>query len=189
MAAAYFEEEIELNPTGVSVEIDEMAAAYFQEEIKLNPTGVSVTVPNHPRAKLMYYLSCMMNVIDLDTEGLELTDFQNYFRLTADQEQALAALCLLLNPLELLGKCLFAVPPGHPRLNGSSNEMYSIESTTTGFAATETVLIGGTARKVVKIMLFTDKWINDNYLIPIKSFAEQPPRRNVPALTYVSNQF
>ena len=75
-------------------------------------------VPNHPRAKLTCYLSCMVDLIDLDNERSELTDFHNYFRLNTDQEQTLVALCLLLNPLELLGQCLLVVEPGDPRLHG-----------------------------------------------------------------------
>ena len=134
----------------------------------------------------MYYLSCVVDLTDLDNEGSELTDFPNYFRLNTDQEQTLVAFCLLLNPLELLGQYLLVVEPEDPRLHGSSNKMYSIKSTITSFAATKTVLIGGRIRKVDKVMLFTRKWMDNNYLSPMKCFTQQPLRRNVPPITYVS---
>ena len=43
-----------------------MTAILGKKEYGVKKTGVSVTVPNNPVAKLMYYLNCICNVINLD---------------------------------------------------------------------------------------------------------------------------
>jgi len=54
-----------------------MTAILGKKEYGVKKTGVSVTVPDNPVAKLMYYLSCICNVINLDPEG-KLSRFKNY---------------------------------------------------------------------------------------------------------------
>ena len=163
-------------------------AVYVQSQIKVQATGQTVNVPNSPRAKLMYYLDCMCRVIDIDTREVELTNFANPWSLSSGQEQALIALCLLLDPRELQGKCIFLVSDGDPRLNGCSNEFYSIESSTTGVAATNSVILGGKTLRVRKIMMFTESWINKNYITPMKHLITSQPRRerSRPAILSVS---
>ena len=163
-------------------------AVYVQSEIKVQATGQTVNVPNSPRAKLMYYLDCMCRVIDIDTREVELTNFANPWSLSSGQEQALIALCLSLDPRELQGKCIFLVNDGDPRLNGCSNEFYSIESSTTGVAATNSVILGGKTLRVRKIMMFTESWIDKNYITPMKHLITSQPRRETsrPAILSVS---
>lgn len=52
------------------------------------------------------YDAGMCSVLDLSNEpGLRsLIDYKNYWRLDAEDEAALLALCIALNPLELNGK-------------------------------------------------------------------------------------
>ena len=48
-----------------------MAAVLGRTEIGVRKTGQSVTIPNDPKAKLMYYLDCICVVLDMrDQEGL-----------------------------------------------------------------------------------------------------------------------
>ena len=147
-------------------------AVYLGSEVTVKATGRSCTVPNNPRAQLMYYLDCMCNVIDLGA-ARELRDYNNYFRLDDSQEEAVIAFCLLLNPTVLMGKCIFPVERNNPRLNGSGNEFLSIESNTTTFAATNTVVLGGKVRSVKKLMIFTEGWMDRNYIEPLKSFVSR----------------
>ena len=43
-----------------------MTAILGKKEYGVKKTGVTCTVPNNHVAKLMYYLSCICNVINLD---------------------------------------------------------------------------------------------------------------------------
>ena len=48
-----------------------MPAVLGRTEINVRATGQSVTIPNDPRAKLMYYLDCICVVLDMrDQQGL-----------------------------------------------------------------------------------------------------------------------
>lgn len=77
-------------------------------ELGLKETGVRVTIPNHPKAKLMYYLDCMCNVLELD-ENVTIQHLRRYndYNLSRGETDRLLVLCLLLSLDVLLNKCIF----------------------------------------------------------------------------------
>ena len=42
-----------------------MAAFLGRTEIGIKKTGVDVTIPDNPKAKLMYYISCITSVLEV----------------------------------------------------------------------------------------------------------------------------
>jgi hypothetical protein len=43
-----------------------MALVFNRDSIGVTAIGAVVTVPDHPKARLMYYLNCMCTVLSLD---------------------------------------------------------------------------------------------------------------------------
>ena len=54
--------------------------------MEVKPIDRTVTVPDNRLAKLMYYLACVFKVIQYD-QNPRLTDFQNYYLLSNEEEQ------------------------------------------------------------------------------------------------------
>jgi hypothetical protein len=51
-----------------------MALVFNGESIGVTDTGTDVTVPDHPQARLMYYLNCMYTVLILTKPNTTLQD-------------------------------------------------------------------------------------------------------------------
>ena len=142
-------------------------AALVRERVGIKKTGVMVTVPDNPKAKLMYYLDCVAVVIQLEDSGLRrLRDYQNYNSLNDAETDALLALVLLFSPDELLGKVFF---PSED-CGGPANEFYELSAVSNMLAVADNILIGGERKRVAKIMFFKKSWMEKNFLLPISSF-------------------
>jgi hypothetical protein len=137
-------------------------------------TGVSVTVPTNPTARLQYYFSCMLQVIDssvfedqADSSVLNrLCDYRNG-GLGAEEVDLLLMLCVLLQPSDLLGKVLI---PSDEMCGASTNEFFELTAVRSTMAVTESVVIGGRATAVHKVMAFKKSWLETYYLHPMRSF-------------------
>jgi hypothetical protein len=116
-----------------------------QTRLGLKATGTVTQVPNAARAKLMYYLSCMTNVLGSDTADFKLVDYMNYDTLSQDETDALLILCLVLSPDKLLDKCIFCAPE---MCGDTSNEFWELSEARSTLAVTETVIIGGETKRV-----------------------------------------
>ena len=142
-------------------------AALVSERVGIKKTGVKVTVPDNPKAKLMYYLDCVAVVIQLDDPGLRrLRNHQNYYLLNDAETDALLALVLLFSPDELLGKVFF---PSED-CGGFNNQFYELSAVSHMLAVADNIVIGGERKRVSKIMFFQRSWMDDNYFTPIRSF-------------------
>ncbi|XP_013421302.1 uncharacterized protein LOC106181466 [Lingula anatina] len=146
-----------------------MAAAMGRLQIGLKKTGTTVTVPNNPKAKLMYYLDCICNVLNLDSSGeiRRLRDYENHWRLSEDETNQLLILCLLISPDELINKCIFH---SDEMCGDSGNEFYELSAVNHTFVVTDSIMIGGERKRVKEIMCFKMSWIEKNFINPIKSF-------------------
>ena len=61
-------------------------AAFVGERVGIRDISRDASVPQNPKAKLMYYLDCVASVIQLDDRALSrLRNYQNYY-LLSDQE-------------------------------------------------------------------------------------------------------
>ena len=66
-------------------------------QIGIRPTGQVATVPNNNKARLMYYLECVCNVLNLDDDA-DINRLRRYtdYELTEDETDRLITLCYLL---------------------------------------------------------------------------------------------
>ena len=148
-------------------------AAFVGERVRIRDTSVSTSVPENPKAKLMYYLKCVASVIQLDDPALSrLQNYQSYYSLSEEETDALLALVILLSPDELIGKVFF---PSED-CGGSSNQFYELSAVSHMLAVADNVVIGGERKRVGKIMFFQRSWMENNYLTPIRSFQDRLQR-------------
>ena len=63
------------------------------------------------------------------------------------------------------GKCIFPVDSD---TISDGNEFLELSSTETNFIASRSVMIGGSQKRVAKIMLYKMSWIQNNYLGPLQ---------------------
>ena len=142
-------------------------------EIKLVERNLAI--PDNRMAKLMYYLDCLVNIIDLDdgTVNLDrLTDYEHYYNLTEEEQKMVAGLCIVSNPEALEQFSLLLVKP-ELLPNGSGNEFFDIKDPRLGVEVPEEVTFAETPVKVLKVMVCTEEWIDKYYTQPAQSFIEE----------------
>ena len=139
------------------------------QSLDVKPIGRTVTIPDDKLAKLMYYLDCVFTVIQID-ESTRLTDFQNYYYLTKEEEQTVLGLCALFNPKVMTELSLFILAPELVPY-GSSNEFYQITDDRIGVHVNSEVVIGGRVVKVLKIMACKPAWIDNFFIQPAESYS------------------
>ena len=148
-------------------------AAFVGERVRIRDTSVNASVPQNPKAKLMYYLNCVASVIQLDDPALSrLRNYQNYYLLSDQETDALLALVILLSPDELIGKVFF---PSED-CGGRSNQFYELSAVSHMLAVADNVVIGGERKRVGKVMFFQRSWMENNYFSPIRSFQDRLQR-------------
>ena len=142
-----------------------MALVANRTEVGLERIGGSVTCPDDPRARLMFYLKCMCDVLDLDNPNIyRLIDYQNYFRLTPKEITDLMTLCVLLSPDELEGKCIFE----DANVCGEKmNQFVAVEAVQHRLLVTPELMLGNQVKHVKKIMFYKKAFLEFYYLIPI----------------------
>ena len=143
-------------------------------KLTVKKTGVSVSVLDNPKAKLMYYLSCICNALDLDTSDSQslqqLRDYKNYWALDEDEVTQLLLLCNMLSPDILLNKVIFK---DDEMCGDSANEFYEIGAVRNRMIVSNSIMIGGQTRRVNKIMTFKMSWLRNNYLVPMVTLADE----------------
>ena len=132
-----------------------------RNQISVRNIGTTVNVADNPTARLMYYLSCVRTVLDLNSESTirQLSDYSNYRSLDDQEKRLLLSLSLTFEPGVLSNKVFFRVDD----LGDSGNEFFEIGSTRLNFAVSENVFIGGVNRRATNIMFFTNNWIQNNF--------------------------
>ena len=158
-----------------------MAAVMGRTQVQIKDVGRRVTVPSDPIAKLMYYFDCVCSCVEPDSDYTirRLRDYQNYSRLTSEEEAQLIVLCLALSPDNLIGSIF------HPVNDCGSlpNKFVEISAVKTNLVVTESLLIGGQQKKVQKVMFFEKRWMETNFIEPLKAVQRRlnpPPRRYSP---------
>ena len=157
-----------------------MAAVFGRTEVQMKKTGQTTTVPNSPKAKLMYYFHCACACVEAESDASidRLRNFEeNYSRLSNEEEAKLVVLCLALSPDKLIGSIFFPVEDG---AFDSGNEFFELSAVSTKLVVAESVMIGGQQKRVRKIMMFKKSWIENNYLEPMRSIVEGS-RRSLPS--------
>ncbi|KAK3087999.1 hypothetical protein FSP39_013274 [Pinctada imbricata] len=161
-----------------------MAFALGNTRLNVKKTGVTTSVPNNPKAKLMYYLSCICTALELDTsdsrEIRKLRDYKNYWALSDDEVTQLLLLCVAISPDKLMNKVLFQ---SDAMCGDSTNEFYEITAVQNRMVVARSIVIGGQTKRVNKIMTFKMVWLRNNYLEPMQELAGELQRRQEAART------
>ncbi len=120
-----------------------------RNQIGIKKTGAAVTVPNSPVAKLMYYFNCVCSCVEAeeDSDIRRLKDYDNYQRLTSEEEAKLLVLCLALSPDKLIGTIFIPCE----NIPGKTNQFLELSAVKTQMVVTDSLLIGGQRKKVQKI--------------------------------------
>ena len=141
-------------------------------------TGVAANVPDNYLARLMYYLTCVFNVIQYN-ENTRLSDYKNYYYLTNEERNAVYTLALLFKPEIFINAGIFVLDNG--LLTGEfGNDFYKITDERIGFHASQEIVIGGRTVKVLKIMACKNSWLQNNYYGPLNRYMYE--------LSYQQNQ-
>jgi len=151
------------------------------QSLDIKAIGTTVTIPAHSLARLMYYLDCVSSVIECDDDS-RLTDYNNYYLLTRQEEQTVLSLVALFNPKIMTSLSLFIVNPDLVPY-GSTNEFYQVTDQKIGVHVDSEVIIGGKVIKVLKIMACTQSWLIKYYYDPIQQYSSPPALPAQPAVT------
>ena len=144
---------------------------YQSLDVKL--TGKSVYVPDNHLARLMYYLSCVAVVLEVDKNN-KLLEYQNYYLLTEKEEELVVVFALLFNPKILKEKYLFLVGDKFVPA-GTDNEFFELTNNNFGIHISSEVIIGGVSRKVLNLMGCNESWLERNYYNPLTHYINSRP--------------
>ncbi|KAK3085546.1 hypothetical protein FSP39_005147 [Pinctada imbricata] len=139
-------------------------------EVGVKEFGREINVPEHPTAKLMYYLDSICYVLDIDKSEAnirKLRDYRRYRALDDSETEELLILCILFTPDILVDKCIFQ---DNEMCGGDMNKFFEVSAVSDRFLITPEVLIGGQTRKVQKILFFHEIWLECWYHDPMRSF-------------------
>jgi hypothetical protein len=141
-----------------------MSATLGMKNTTVKMFGGKANVPNNTMAKLMYYLHCVVTVIQY--ENSVLTDYQNYDELSGKELLAVYDVAKLLNPSLFINAGIFILD--QRLLVDTDNQFYEITDETVGVHVNQEIMIGGRSVKVLKIMACNMLWLNRNYYRPIQ---------------------
>jgi hypothetical protein len=160
-------------------------------ELTIKETGVTVTVPQNATAKLLYYLNCInciIKIVELNIDEVDyafvsmVNDYKNClpYTTTNQDKQKVLRIARLLSPNILEGKIFFKFA----NLGDSGNQFFEINSSEITVAATDEVFIGGAKKKIHKIMMYKDSWLQTYYFNAIRDL-----ERELGQLTRTNTQF
>jgi hypothetical protein len=164
-----------------------MTAAVFKKtEVGIKEFGSSIMVPDTPVAKLMYYLDCICTCVEAD-DDYSLRRLRNYKTnasgLSEEEKAKLLILCLALSPDKLIGTILF---PNEDL--DYDNDFFELNAVDTNLVVAESLVISGQRKRVRRIMMFKEEWMEHCYFNPLRSYeshqraVRSPPVRAVEGL-------
>ena len=157
-------------------------ANFFGNRMGIKAIGQRTSVPDNDLARLMYYLSCVVTVIQYH-EIDRLTDYQNYDSLDVEDITVLLELVILFNPKFLVDKGIFILDESLLP-NDLDNQFYQITDERIGIHINNEIMVSGRTVKVLKVMACDEEWIFRNYINPLKRAfnkeAEYERRRPLP---------
>ena len=159
-----------------------MSATLGLNKLKVEAYGTTTTVPNDNIAKLMYYLDCVLIVIEYDRNN-RLTDFRHYYNLNNEEKKAVIELAILFNPKLFIDAGIFVVN-SDLLPDSSGNKFYKITDERIGVHVNQQVMIGGRVVKVLNIMACNSSWLNRNYFTPLERIKNEITNRRVQSQNY-----
>ncbi len=133
------------------------------DNFRVRPFEVILNIPSNPKAKLIYYLSCVKKLVDYDDI---FTDYKKYNLLTESELSDVYEIAKLLNPSLFINSGIIIVDP---RLifDGSNIKFYEKTDSNIYDHPNEEIIIDGEKVKVLKVMACTDQWLKTYYHEPI----------------------
>ena len=133
--------------------------------------SISAEIPKNNLARLMYYLSCVFTVIQYEGYN-KFSDYKNYYNLTEKEKGVLYDLVIKFSPSLFVNAGIFIVNP--QLLNGNnSNGFFKVTDEKIAIHVNQEMMIGGKAVKVLKIMVCTESWLDNNYFNPLKGINDE----------------
>ena len=154
----------------------------YQRISNETPKEEKKEIPNDKLAKLMYYLSCVFQIIDYQIEE-RYYYYPNFYILTKGERETIKKLANMFRPEIMKNLSLFLfnsdlIPPEQ------EIEFYEInDKRLEGINIMEVVTIDNSNLKVLKVMACKESWINKYYDQPQQEYEEEqhrePIRRSV----------
>ena len=155
-----------------------MSATLGVNKVRVEAYGTTATIPDDNYAKLMYYLDCVLKVIEYDGNNNKLTDFRNYSNLNNEEKKAVVQLAILFNPKLFIDANIFILAQGlFP--DSSDNQFFKITDERIGVHVNQQIVIGGRTVKVLKKMGCNSSWLNRNYIIPLERITNEISNRSL----------
>ncbi len=144
------------------------------KNVKVKIFGKLVDIPNDPIAKLMYYLNCINEVINYESNTL--IDYENYKSLSIEEANFVYRLAKVLNPHKFTDAGIFRCEPNF-NFNGSGNGFFKRTDETKFFHVDENIMIEGKSVKVLNGMIYNNNWLSTYYYNPIDMIEERKRKR------------
>eukprot|EP01017_Pseudomicrothorax_dubius_P025305 TRINITY_DN2716_c0_g1_i1.p1 TRINITY_DN2716_c0_g1~~TRINITY_DN2716_c0_g1_i1.p1 ORF type:complete len:318 (-),score=57.73 TRINITY_DN2716_c0_g1_i1:51-1004(-) len=142
-----------------------------EKDYGIKATGSRAAIPDDDHARLMYYLNSISSCLPGLGLPPEMMDYSKYLFLNDEAKMVIEMTALLLSPDALCGKAIFQVEDGHPVLKGFRNNFYELTETSTlrclAANSREGVFFKGQNVEVRKFMVFSNQWLDANYIAPI----------------------
>ena len=137
----------------------------IRDQTRIRATGTTCRVPDHPVARLMYYLGACESIVSIGIPRA-YRDYDNYYDLSARERTEIVQLALLLDPDLFIRNGVMVQNDG--LCGDSNNEFYEITNTRLGLAVSRSFVIGGQQVRTLKIMTFKRSWMENNYYGPLR---------------------
>ena len=147
---------------------------FAQNTFKVKDITVKVFVPENPKAKLMYYLNCISQVLNTNTLNRYI-NYSQYYNIPDSEISDIKKKKKIFNPEDMLKLGIFIMED----YIDLGNRFFEITDETMGIHANQEFVIGGIVVRVLKIMLCTKAWIQTYYYEPIVNIFK--PNIYVPA--------
>ena len=133
-----------------------------EKKVTVKDITSETIVPGDPKAKLMYYLYCISEVLNTDALN-RYTNYSQYYLIPDSEIPTIVALAKIFSPEEMLKFGIFILKD----YIDLGNRFLEITDETMGIHANQEFVIGGIVVRVLKIMLCTKNWIQTYYYEPI----------------------
>lgn len=134
--------------------------------------GDANVIPSNHIARLMYYLHCIRNCVDLEVSS-RLIDFRNHHLLTELEKRDVVATAHRFRPRVLQNVIFFEVSDDNYLLPKSANSFLAFDDPVVIGSfnlASNAITVDGVQQIIKRIMIYKYAWVHDYFEIP---FAEE----------------
>ena len=141
-------------------------------KLTIRDTTITVTVPDNPKAKLMYYLKCVSSVV-IANQLKGYTNYKAYNSLPDSEIDYILDLARIFNPKKFVELGLFIIDENLDM----ENRFYEINEEKTKYHANEQIEIGEIKVQIIKIMRLRTSWVFQNYLNPLEELTRRDQKK------------